>query len=169
MHICFINTQRLEGFKLPKLFTIGGYIVYFWSNEDGEPIHVHISEGKPTPNATKIWLTKTGGCIIANNGSKIPSKDLNKLLEVISAQFFIICAKWKEFFVTDTIKFYCWSYFWTVYELLNKKTLILQRWYILVYISVNQGLFCDLWIKWLWGQRVSVIFQQKQRNFSRIK
>lgn len=107
MHICFINTQRLEGFKLPKLFTIGGYIVYFWSNEDGEPIHVHISEGKPMPNATKIWLTKTGGCIVANNGSKIPPKDLNKLLEVISAQFFIICAKWKEFFVTDTIKFYC--------------------------------------------------------------
>lgn len=107
MHICSINTQRLEGFKLPKLFTIGGYIVYFWSNEDGEPIHVHISEGKPMPNATKIWLTKTGGCIVANNGSKIPLKDLNKLLEVISAQFFIICAKWKEFFVTDTIKFYC--------------------------------------------------------------
>lgn len=99
--------QRLEGFKLPKLFKIGGYIVYFWSNEDGEPIHVHISEGKPMPNATKIWLTKTGGCIVANNGSKIPLKDLNKLLEVISAQFFIICAKWKEFFVTDTIKFYC--------------------------------------------------------------
>lgn len=92
---------------MPKLFTIGGYIVYFWSNEDGEPIHVHISERKPTPNATKIWLTKTGGCIVANNGSKIPLKDLNKLLEVISAQFFIICAKWKEFFVTDTIKFYC--------------------------------------------------------------
>lgn len=92
---------------MPKLFTIGGYIVYFWSNEDGELIHVHISERKPTPNATKIWLTKTGGCIVANNGSKIPLKDLNKLLEVISAQFFIICAKWKEFFVTDTIKFYC--------------------------------------------------------------
>ena len=45
---------------MPKLFTVSGYTVYFWSNENGEPIHVHVSKGKPTPNATKIWLTKSG-------------------------------------------------------------------------------------------------------------
>ena len=92
---------------MPKLFTVSGYIVYFWSNEEGEPIHVHISKGKPSPNATKIWLTKTGGCIVANNGSKIPNRELNVLMEFISAQFFLICAKWKQFFVVDTISFYC--------------------------------------------------------------
>ena len=27
---------------------------------DGEPIHVHVSKGKPSPNATKIWLTRAG-------------------------------------------------------------------------------------------------------------
>ena len=32
---------------------------------------------------------------------------LNELMEFISAQFFLICARWKQFFVTDTIKFYC--------------------------------------------------------------
>lgn len=32
------------GFKLPKLFMVCGYTVYFWSNENGEPIHVHISK-----------------------------------------------------------------------------------------------------------------------------
>lgn len=97
----------MEVFRLPKLFTVSGYIVYFWSNEEGEPIHVHISKGKPSPNATKIWLTKTGGCIVANNGSKIPNRELNELMEFISAQFFLICAKWKQFFVVDTISFYC--------------------------------------------------------------
>lgn len=56
---------------MPKLFTVSGYIVYFWSNEEGEPIHVHVSKGRPTPNATKIWLTRTGGCIVASNGSQI--------------------------------------------------------------------------------------------------
>ena len=55
----------------------------------------------------KIWLTRTGGCIVASNGSQIASKELNELMEFISAQFFLICAKWKQFFVTDTIKFYC--------------------------------------------------------------
>ena len=43
------------------------------------------------PNATKIWLTRTGGCIVASNGSQIASKELNELMEFISAQFFLIC------------------------------------------------------------------------------
>ena len=107
MLICSIGMQRMGGFRLPKLFVVCGYMVYFWSNENGEPIHVHISKGKPTPNATKIWLTKSGGCILASNGSKISKKELNELMEFISAQFFLICAKWKETFVTDEIKFYC--------------------------------------------------------------
>ena len=47
--------------------TVSGYTVYFWSNENNEPIHVHVTKGKPTPNATKIWLTKSGGCIVASN------------------------------------------------------------------------------------------------------
>ncbi|WP_423806022.1 DUF4160 domain-containing protein, partial [Phascolarctobacterium succinatutens] len=28
---------------MPNLFIILGYKVYFWSNENDEPIHVHIS------------------------------------------------------------------------------------------------------------------------------
>ena len=75
----------MEEFKLPKLFMVSGYSVYFWSNENNEPIHVHVAKGKPTPNATKIWLTKSGGCILASNGSKISNKELNELMEFISA------------------------------------------------------------------------------------
>ena len=92
---------------MPSLFTIMGYKVFFWSNESGEPIHVHISKGQPNKNATKIWLTRSGGCILANNNENIPKKDLNKLLQVISAQYFLICSEWKKFFVMDDIKFYC--------------------------------------------------------------
>ncbi|WP_333651561.1 DUF4160 domain-containing protein, partial [Lacrimispora sp.] len=66
--------QRMGESKLPNLFTVSGYKVFFWSNENGEPIHVHVAKGKPSPNATKIWLTRAGGCIVANNGSKIPTK-----------------------------------------------------------------------------------------------
>lgn len=99
--------RQKEESRLPNLFTVSGYKIYFWSNEDGEPIHVHISKGKPSPNSTKIWLTKRGGCILANNGSQIPDKELNKLMVFISAQFFLICAEWKKFFVVNEIKFYC--------------------------------------------------------------
>ncbi len=92
---------------MPNLFTVSGYKIYFWSNEDGDPIHVHISKGKPSPNGTKLWLTKRGGCILANNGSKIPGKELNTLMTFVSAQFFLICDEWKKFFVTEEIKFFC--------------------------------------------------------------
>ena len=92
---------------MPKLFVVSGYTVYFWSNENDEPIHVHVAKGKPTQNATKILLTRSGGCILASNGSRISAKELNELMEFISAQFFLICAKWKQAFVTEEIKFYC--------------------------------------------------------------
>ncbi len=92
---------------MPNLFTVGGYKIYFWSNESGEPIHVHISKGKPLAGSTKIWLTRSGGCIVANNNSRIPASELNELMDFISAQFFLICNMWKSFFNTDEIKFYC--------------------------------------------------------------
>ena len=92
---------------MPSLFIVSGYRVYFWSNENNEPIHVHVSKGKPSPNATKVWLTRAGGCILANNQSRIPEKELRELMEFISAQFFMICREWKDFFQEDTIRFYC--------------------------------------------------------------
>ena len=45
---------------MPQIFKIGSYWVYFWTNENEplEPVHIHLAEGKPVPNATKIWITK---------------------------------------------------------------------------------------------------------------
>ncbi|MBS4984786.1 DUF4160 domain-containing protein [Hungatella hathewayi] len=50
----------MEEYRLPSLFIVSGYKVYFWSNENNEPIHVHIAKGKPISNGTKLWLTKSG-------------------------------------------------------------------------------------------------------------
>jgi hypothetical protein len=44
---------------------------------------------------------------LADNAGRISLKELNELMEFISAQYFMICAKWKEHFATDTIKYYC--------------------------------------------------------------
>lgn len=87
-----------------------GYKIYFWSNENNEPIHIHISKGNPTQNSTKVWLTQAGGCILANNKSEIPQNDLNKLLDIISKHYFLIVSKWKEYYHIEDmaeIKFYC--------------------------------------------------------------
>ena len=92
---------------MPSLFRIGNYLVFFWSNENNEPIHVHIGIGKPSANATKLWITSKGGCIVANNNSRIPVQDLNKLLDIVSAQYFLICKEWLKHFNISEIKFYC--------------------------------------------------------------
>lgn len=68
---------------------------------------MHISKGKPTGNATKVWLTKAGACVLANNSSKIPNSELNKILDVITMNYFRIISKWKEVHGTENIKFYC--------------------------------------------------------------
>jgi hypothetical protein len=96
----------LEERKLPKLFNIGRYLIFFWSNENDEPIHVHVAI-TPFENATKVWLTKNGGCIVAHNKGKIPQHDLNELLDIISTRFFFICSEWKKHFNVDDVKFYC--------------------------------------------------------------
>ncbi|MBE5805801.1 MAG: DUF4160 domain-containing protein [Clostridiales bacterium] len=81
--------------------------MYFWSNEINEPIHVYISKGKPTPHSTKVWLTKAGECILANNNSRISQRELNSLLEIVALYYLKIVSKWKEKYGEDAVKFYC--------------------------------------------------------------
>ena len=51
---------------MPQVFKIGPYWVYFWANEGDplEPVHVHVAEGAPSANATKVWITKAGKCLL---------------------------------------------------------------------------------------------------------
>ncbi len=92
---------------MPQVFKIGPYWIFFWSNEGKpiEPIHVHISEGNPTPNATKVWITSSGNCLLANNDSNIPPKALRNVIRIIEARSSEIISKWYGFFGETT--FYC--------------------------------------------------------------
>ena len=83
---------------MPKLFSIHGYGIYFWSQENSEPIHVHVGKGVPSKNDTKLWLTADGGCIIANNNGKIPMHDLNEIMQIVSAQIFFNLCKMERTF-----------------------------------------------------------------------
>lgn len=92
---------------MPQVFKVGSYWVYFWANENEplEPIHVHVSMGTPSGNATKIWITKSGGCYLENNNSKIPAHVLRNIMDVIAARSDEVIAKWTSFF--GEIKYYC--------------------------------------------------------------
>ena len=80
---------------MPQIFKVGGYLVYFWTNENDplEPLHVHVSEGNPSPNATKIWITHSGRCLLQNNKSNIPERQLRVIMQIIEARSFEIIKK----------------------------------------------------------------------------
>ena len=92
---------------MPQVFKIGSYWVYFWSNENDplEPVHVHVSKGSPTSNATKIWITKAGKCYLANNNSNIEAHTLRNIMKIIEARSEEVIQKWQSYF--GVLNFYC--------------------------------------------------------------
>ena len=90
---------------MPSLFRLFGYVIFFWSNE-GAPLEpVHVAKGVPNASATKIWITEAGGCIVANNNSKIPTKTLDAIVDVLESRSSYIVAQWNDVFGES--KFYC--------------------------------------------------------------
>lgn len=73
---------------MPQIFSVGSYLIFIWVNEGKpvEPIHVHIAKKRPAKNATKIWITSSGKCLLANNNSKIPQSALNSIMRIIETQ-----------------------------------------------------------------------------------
>ena len=84
--------QKAEDSKMPQVFKIGSYWVYFWTNENDplEPVHVHVAEGSPQPNATKIWIEIVTECQKYlddySNGHRLPfSTDIDLLLSILDS------------------------------------------------------------------------------------
>ena len=61
--------------------------------------------GAPNSNATKIWITKAGGCYLCNNNSQIPPRVLRNIMAVIEARSGEVIEKWTAFF--GEIRYFC--------------------------------------------------------------
>lgn len=92
---------------MPQIFKMGEYWIYFWTNESKslEPIHVHISKGAPSANATKVWITSTGNCLLCHNNSRIPSHTLRNIMRMIETQSDEVIKLWNEYF--EEIRYFC--------------------------------------------------------------
>ena len=92
---------------MPTILRIGRYVIFFWSNENNpiEPIHVHVAIRRAVPNATKLWITRSGKVIICNNNSNIPERDLQGIIDLISNNIQEITEAWLSFF--GEIKYFC--------------------------------------------------------------
>lgn len=102
-----IPSRRREGWRMPQVFKVGSYWVFFWSNENDplEPIHVHVCQGAPNGNATKIWITRAGKCYLCNNNSRIPDRVLRNIMKVIEARSGEVIEKWLSYF--GSISYFC--------------------------------------------------------------
>ena len=83
---------------MPFEFEKDGYHIYFWLNENNEPIHFHISKGTPTENATKVWILQSGDLLLAHNKSRIPQQDLSSVLKYMRNNARFIVRDWRARF-----------------------------------------------------------------------
>lgn len=92
---------------MPQVFRMGSYLVYFWSDECNplEPVHVHVSAGEPTRDATKIWLTKAGGVLLEKMLRTSPRISYEISWNAIEAQHEAVRMRWLRHF--GEIRFYC--------------------------------------------------------------
>ncbi len=88
---------------MPIYLRAVGYKVYIWSNEDGEPVHFHVTKGNPGENDTKIWLLSDGAFKVAHNKGRIPASDLTKIFSVMQNYYFDFIDFWKKL---HPVKFY---------------------------------------------------------------
>ena len=83
---------------MPKVLGFGSYIIYFWSEENGEPIHVHVSVKRPEKNSTKLWVLRNGNTKLAYNRNGISERELNKIKEFIKDNSELVISTWRKHF-----------------------------------------------------------------------
>lgn len=67
------------------------------------PAHVRVAKGRPTPHATKIWLTRKGGCVLASNGSMPTKRELADVMDVVVINHVEIYRRWRDYFHGDIL------------------------------------------------------------------
>ena len=92
---------------MPQIFKMGEYYIYFWTNENDplEPIHVHVAKGSSSANATKIWITSSGNCLLCNNNSRIPNHVLRNIMRTIETRSSFVVQMWQQYF--GEIRYFC--------------------------------------------------------------
>jgi len=77
---------------MPTVFTEKGIRFFFYSNENEEPVHVHVEKGKAIG---KIWLQPVVKIAYLNEFTR---KEERQIMEIISTKKLILKEKWNEHF-----------------------------------------------------------------------
>lgn len=77
---------------MPAVLFINGFKFFFYSNENDEPVHIHVKKGNAEG---KIWLEPK--CAIAYLHGFTYAEEKN-ILEIVNVNFEILKTKWNEYF-----------------------------------------------------------------------
>ena len=77
---------------MPVVLLINGFRFFFYSNENNEPIHVHVAKADADG---KIWLEPIIKIAYLHGFS---SKEENYILEIVETNFELFKQKWNGYF-----------------------------------------------------------------------
>lgn len=77
---------------MPSVFTVKGFRFFFYSNENDEPIHVHVAKGNATG---KIWLEPK---IKIAYMYKFSAREVSQIMTIVTNKIETIKQKWNEHF-----------------------------------------------------------------------
>ena len=76
---------------MPTILRLGPYRFFFYSNESGEPCHIHVQRERML---AKFWLRP----IALASSVGFPSQELRKLLSLVEENKTLFEEAWNEFF-----------------------------------------------------------------------
>ena len=76
---------------MPTILRIGSYRFFFYSNENGEPAHIHIQRERML---AKFWLNP----VMLASSVRFSSKELRKLERLVIENRDIFLEAWNEYF-----------------------------------------------------------------------
>jgi Domain of unknown function (DUF4160) len=76
---------------MPTVLTIGAFRFYFYANENNEPAHIHVQQGR---SLAKFWLEP----IVCAKSTGFSATELNKLAKLVTEHQSTFERAWNEFF-----------------------------------------------------------------------
>jgi Domain of unknown function (DUF4160) len=77
---------------MPTVLLINGFRFFFYSNENDEPIHIHVRKGNAEG---KIWLEPS---ISLSYFRGFSTREENDIIEIAAENFDYFKTKWNEYF-----------------------------------------------------------------------
>lgn len=75
---------------------------YFYSNEQNEPMHIHVAHKRSSPQAAKFWVGEDG--VIPANPGPFSKKELHDITIILGQHRSYVMQQWGRTF--GTVNFY---------------------------------------------------------------